>query len=589
MQVYTIREPGGIRFSLAPVPVDRNPFERPFEWFPIENPQSPFGLPLHNQESPQTMTTIDSEPVDTDTSGHLASRLLQLFKPLIECSKTINTLLSESKIPHSLVLKLPRIAVVGTESAGKSTVIQRLARRKLFPTGDTITTRMPIVLDLRHTDSDQVSIKLSKDDGQGMDDVDPDADLEQEIKTRTTVMLSQHNGHAKGVMSKEFRIQVHANDVTNMELMDLPGLVSVATLSGEPENLPTATREITESYVKDPNTMVLMIVPGNERSRNSLISTIIQQLGAEHRTIGVLTKCDLLVEREYETLLKKMRGDPTYSLPLQLGYVALNSGDNRAISFDNVIHQEQAFFKHFFDTLNTNPHTVGIESLVKVISSEYPKFCVSRIRGFQAHLSTIKTAVEKRLQELIEITPQLFQSVKDEKFCSGSWKTLDMTQIVGYHTFWNGSLSSVLSPMNDYQTHSGGRKLAIWADPTATVRMKHAIKTCTSIETTIKPLYEKLLDSYKSQIIRTFQEGTQSTSTKHRYDGIQDFHISSSRRENKTANDCSFRQSRSEWSSYADQIWIHCALGTRNKPTRQGVSHAHGLRRDCLVLLRTCH
>jgi GTP-binding protein EngB required for normal cell division len=52
-------------------------------------------------------------------------------------------------IDVDLPFKLPRIVVVGAESAGKSSVLERLANFRFFPRGRGLTTRMPILLSLK--------------------------------------------------------------------------------------------------------------------------------------------------------------------------------------------------------------------------------------------------------------------------------------------------------------------------------------------------------------------------------------------------------------------------------------------------------
>ena len=45
----------------------------------------------------------------------------------------------------------PVVLVFGAESSGKSTILERIAMLPLFPTGDGICTRLPILVSVRHS------------------------------------------------------------------------------------------------------------------------------------------------------------------------------------------------------------------------------------------------------------------------------------------------------------------------------------------------------------------------------------------------------------------------------------------------------
>ncbi|KPP57582.1 hypothetical protein Z043_124676, partial [Scleropages formosus] len=52
------------------------------------------------------------------------------------------------------IIQLPQIAVVGTQSSGKSSVLESLVGRDLLPRGTGIVTRRPLILQLVHVDAD---------------------------------------------------------------------------------------------------------------------------------------------------------------------------------------------------------------------------------------------------------------------------------------------------------------------------------------------------------------------------------------------------------------------------------------------------
>ena len=59
----------------------------------------------------------------------------------------------------SSTLDLPQIAVVGSQSVGKTSVLESLVGRDFLPRGTGIVTRRPLVLQLHHTKAEKKSVK----------------------------------------------------------------------------------------------------------------------------------------------------------------------------------------------------------------------------------------------------------------------------------------------------------------------------------------------------------------------------------------------------------------------------------------------
>ncbi|XP_016119318.1 dynamin-1-like protein [Sinocyclocheilus grahami] len=62
------------------------------------------------------------------------------------------------------VIQLPQIAVVGTQSSGKSSVLESLVGKDLLPRGTGIVTRRPLILQLVHVDPEDRR-KTSEENG----------------------------------------------------------------------------------------------------------------------------------------------------------------------------------------------------------------------------------------------------------------------------------------------------------------------------------------------------------------------------------------------------------------------------------------
>ena len=78
------------------------------------------------------------------------SKFVYALCPSLSLTCSISETLRESNLLQKMGLSFPEIAVVGQESTGKSSVLERVLGLPLFPRGADITTRMPIRLRLSH-------------------------------------------------------------------------------------------------------------------------------------------------------------------------------------------------------------------------------------------------------------------------------------------------------------------------------------------------------------------------------------------------------------------------------------------------------
>lgn len=93
-----------------------------------------------------------SSKVDLDSKWH--SRL-ELFREIESKNKFVG--LNNIRPSYSI----PRIIVIGEESSGKSSTLERIAMMSFFPTDRKLCTRMPIELRLRHRTAEEIKHVLS--------------------------------------------------------------------------------------------------------------------------------------------------------------------------------------------------------------------------------------------------------------------------------------------------------------------------------------------------------------------------------------------------------------------------------------------
>ncbi|KAG5930761.1 hypothetical protein E4U53_002138, partial [Claviceps sorghi] len=133
-------------------------------------------------------------------------------------------------------LDLPQIVVVGSQSAGKSSVLENIVGRDFLPRGSGIVTRRPLILQLInvHEDGDAPDPALDpyrspaaarRSEWAEFHHI-PNrrftdfSDVKREIENETARVA----GSNKGINRQPINLKIYSPHVLNLTLVDLPGL-----------------------------------------------------------------------------------------------------------------------------------------------------------------------------------------------------------------------------------------------------------------------------------------------------------------------------------------------------------------------------
>ena len=159
---------------------------------------------------------------------------------------------------------LPRIIVIGSESSGKSSTLERIAGQPVLPCDTGICTRAPVMLELKYDpEASKARIYFKGFEG----DYEEMRDAEQ---ARGRVKEAMDSLKGVGVAAdKEVRVKIVSQDVPSLDLVDLPGLVLARNNQGaggeEPDNISELTIQCAKKYIDSSNTaVVLCIVAASE-------------------------------------------------------------------------------------------------------------------------------------------------------------------------------------------------------------------------------------------------------------------------------------------------------------------------------------
>jgi hypothetical protein len=153
-------------------------------------------------------------------------------------------------------LNLPRVVVIGDEKAGKSSTLERFSMVEVLPRDVAFCTRQPVVLKLRYDPdipqgSPRFILTIPNDLSLFSDGVDcQEFDSANQIRALIEARMLAIKASGLGIlMNSEVVVEIHSSGVPTIDLVDLPGLISVFVEEpGEPENLAELSEMCTKKY-----------------------------------------------------------------------------------------------------------------------------------------------------------------------------------------------------------------------------------------------------------------------------------------------------------------------------------------------------
>ena len=294
-------------------------------------------------------------------------------------------------------IKLPRICSLGTQSSGKSSVLESIVGLDFLPRGDGVVTRRPLELRLCHINSGQPWAIFEERKGVKFTDF---------IKVRETIeaLTDEVCKTNKNIIDKPIVLNVYSQTCPDLTLVDLPGVTRVP-IGDQPKNIEQITKDMARRYVEDPLTIILCVIAANSDIATSdglMLAKEIDVTGT--RTLGVLTKLDIM---DAGTDAKKVLMNE--EIPLKLGYVGVKNRSkqdlNNKISMAETQRKEREFFKSHPVYKNLPAGHLGTEVLINKLTKIYFRIIRENLpRIVKAINDRVKTA-EEELQSLGQPMP----------------------------------------------------------------------------------------------------------------------------------------------------------------------------------------
>ena len=265
----------------------------------------------------------------------------------------IASILNSSYIDNHLI-DLPKLVVVGTQSSGKSSLLNSLIGMDILPVGKTMTTRTPLHLELIQTvNENRVEFGnytnyqwcIEKKIAIQYPTLTPEQ--RDSIKNEIEVQTGIKAGQGLNISSQPIYIKIYAANIPNLNLIDLPGLTSVAiTDRGQPKDIKDQIIRLVSDYIQPKNTIILAIMAGRPDIEADMAMEIVKTADPKgERTIGVLTKLDLMNE-DADVGIYLENTNLSQDLRLKYGYFGIRNRSNLNQSIAEAIQAEKTFFQN---------------------------------------------------------------------------------------------------------------------------------------------------------------------------------------------------------------------------------------------------
>ncbi|XP_054258780.1 dynamin-1-like protein [Macrosteles quadrilineatus] len=286
------------------------------------------------------------------------------------------------------VVDLPQVVVVGSQSAGKSSVLEHLVGKSFLPRGVGVVTRCPLVLQLVHSTTEVVDEYAIFQHDQTKVFTDFDL-ISKEIQDQTVKLA----GSNKGICHVPITLKIYSNSYLNLTLVDLPGLTKIP-VGDQPTDIEKQTRDMVLEYIRNPNCIILAVTPANADLTTSESLALARDVDPEgERTLAVITKLDLMDEGTdaWDILSGKI-------IPVKLGIIGVVNRSQRDIMenkpMKKALKEEAQFFQNHYKAV---ARTHGIPYLTKTVQkilTEHIKSCLPNLK------ENIKEKLSKKQEEL---------------------------------------------------------------------------------------------------------------------------------------------------------------------------------------------
>ncbi|XP_044534708.1 dynamin-1-like protein isoform X8 [Gracilinanus agilis] len=360
------------------------------------------------------------------------------------------------------IIQLPQIVVVGTQSSGKSSVLESLVGRDLLPRGTGVVTRRPLILQLVHVSQEDRGKASGDENGIQAEEwgkflhtknklyTDFD-EIRQEIENET----ERISGSNKGVSPEPIHLKIFSPNVVNLTLVDLPGMTKVP-VGDQPKDIELQIRELILRFISNPNSIILAVTAANTDMATSEALKISREVDPDgRRTLAVITKLDLMDAGTdaMDVLMGRV-------IPVKLGIIGVVNRSqldiNNKKSVSDSIRDEYAFLQKKYPSLANRNGTKYLARTLNRLLMHHIRDCLpelkTRINVLAAQYQSLLNSYGEPVDDKSATLLQLITKFATE-YCNtieGTAKYIETSELCGgaricyiFHETFGRTLESV--------------------------------------------------------------------------------------------------------------------------------------------------
>lgn len=311
----------------------------------------------------------DDEEELIDTTG---DDMVSLTRQMIEIRSILN------KISSSMgsTINLPSIVVIGSQSSGKSSVLESIVGKDFLPKGANMVTRRPIELTLINTSEEDIeenmpvttsSKSIFKKKIMSVDNSEYLIDIPQlrqfnisdfnQVK-RLLIDLNLQVPSTDFISEEPIELIIKSPKVPDLQLIDLPGYIQVESIN-QPIELKSKIRNLCDKYLQQPNIILAISSADVDLANSTSLQAARKADPKGERTLGVITKIDLVKpELARDVLLNK-------NYPLKMGYVGVINSKSSELDYFKK-------FKPYFESCQYSNKKLR-KKLIKILETTMSK------------------------------------------------------------------------------------------------------------------------------------------------------------------------------------------------------------------------
>ncbi|XP_009471898.1 PREDICTED: dynamin-1-like protein isoform X3 [Nipponia nippon] len=360
------------------------------------------------------------------------------------------------------IIQLPQIVVVGTQSSGKSSVLESLVGRDLLPRGTGVVTRRPLILQLVH---------VSAEDGRKTAGDENEIDAEEwgkflhtknkiytdfdEIRQEIENETERISGNNKGISPEPIHLKIFSSNVVNLTLVDLPGMTKVP-VGDQPKDIELQIRELILQFISNPNSIILAVTAANTDMATSEALKIAREVDPDgRRTLAVITKLDLMDAGTdaMDVLMGRV-------IPVKLGIIGVVNRSqldiNNKKSVADSIRDEYGFLQKKYPSLANRNGTKYLARTLNRLLMHHIRDCLPELKTrinvlaaqYQSLLNSYGEPVEDKSATLLQLITKFAT-----EYCNtieGTAKYIETSELCGgaricyiFHETFGRTLESV--------------------------------------------------------------------------------------------------------------------------------------------------